>query len=464
MVCAATYLLPIQATASIFYEGDTIKYTEAKVTYSVDGIVEDCEPVHEAGYLKLQFNALQKGSTNATITLYENGIRVYETFAEYHVGAFNILSERVDGILPNIGSYPVIYITLAIFLVIMGVYMIFNFADSLKKCIYSYKTVFNCSLMILFCGFGLMFSVLSVYLLANYRNYQVSNLHNVLTIFLYALVLISLVFVLIYSVSMTISNISLIIHEGFRIQNALGILISVFLTLGALGCAAVPLGFSHFNKVTFNLTYAIIATLYVFFEIYLFSTKICGLIAAKHIPAYDKDYIIILGCGIKKDGTLLPLLRGRVDKAIEFYHNQLEKTGKKLVFVPSGGQGEDEIISEGEAMKRYLLEQGIPQEQIMPETKSTNTYQNMLFSKELINDDNAKAAFATTNYHVFRGGIFANQVNLNAEGIGSKTKWYFWPNAYIREFVGLVVSQKKRIIPVVLAVAFFAAATAALFS
>lgn len=81
----------------------------------------------------------------------------------------------------------------------------------------------------------------------------------------------------------------------------------------------------------------------------------------------------------------------------------------------------------------------------MPETKSTNTLQNMKFSKELIADSKAKIAFSTTNYHVFRSGIFAGQAGLKAEGMGSKTKWYFWTNAFIREFVGLLVSQKKKI-------------------
>lgn len=97
-------------------------------------------------------------------------------------------------------------------------------------------------------------------------------------------------------------------------------------------------------------------------------------------------------------------------------------------------------------MQRYLLEQGITKEQIMPETKSTNTFENMKFSKELIADSDAKVVFSTTNYHVFRSGIFSAQAGLNAEGMGSKTKWYFWPNAFIREFIGLILSQKKKII------------------
>ena len=58
----------------------------------------------------------------------------------------------------------------------------------------------------------------------------------------------------------------------------------------------------------------------------------------------------------------------------------------------------------------------------------------------------SKVVFSTTNYHVFRSGIFSAQAGLNAEGIGSKTKWYFWPNAFIREFIGLILSQMKKII------------------
>ena len=64
----------------------------------------------------------------------------------------------------------------------------------------------------------------------------------------------------------------------------------------------------------------------------------------------------------------------------------------------------------------------------------------MTNSKQLIEaiNDNPKVLFSTTNYHVFRSGIFARSVNMKAQGIGAKTKWYFWPNAAIREFVGLI--------------------------
>ena len=122
---------------------------------------------------------------------------------------------------------------------------------------------------------------------------------------------------------------------------------------------------------------------------------------------------------IKADGTLYPLIRGRVDRAIEFYKKQYEKTGKKAVFVPSGGKGSNEPMAEAEAMKRYLLEQGIPEEQIMAEDQSKNTLQNMIFSKRLIEEKNpnAKVAFSTTNFHVFRSGIIAIPTIANFQSI-----------------------------------------------
>lgn len=138
------------------------------------------------------------------------------------------------------------------------------------------------------------------------------------------------------------------------------------------------------------------------------------------------------------------MLKGRVDKALEFRNKQLKETGKDLIFIPSGGQGNDEIISEAEAMKKYLLEQDIKEKNILIENKSKSTYENIKFSTQLIKNKNANIAFSTTNYHVFRAGLLATELGLILEGIGSKTKAYFWINAFIREFVGTLYSEKKK--------------------
>ena len=61
---------------------------------------------------------------------------------------------------------------------------------------------------------------------------------------------------------------------------------------------------------------------------------------------------------------------------------------------------------------------------------------------------------------MFRSGILAKTAGLEAQGMGSPTKWYFWPNAFIREFIGLVVTEKKALL-ILLAemIVFFTALT-----
>lgn len=159
-----------------------------------------------------------------------------------------------------------------------------------------------------------------------------------------------------------------------------------------------------------------------------------------------------MGSKIKSDGTLTPLLKGRVDRAIKFGNNQFLKTKKKIIYVPSGGKGSDEIISEAMAIKNYLLAKEIEEKNILIEDKSTSTIENMKFSKKKINQikENAKIAFSTTNYHVFRSGVIACDVGFDCEGMGSATKWYFYSNALIREFIANLFQERKRHLGVML--------------
>ena len=56
-------------------------------------------------------------------------------------------------------------------------------------------------------------------------------------------------------------------------------------------------------------------------------------------------------------------------------------------------------------------------------------------------EEEQKTAFSTSSYHVCRGGILAEEMGWNIDGMGSRTKWYFWPNAFLREFIGLLAES-----------------------
>ena len=324
-----------------------------------------------------------------------------------------------------------------------------------KKTLYSYKSA---SLLGggVFMVIMLAFSINALFIQdANASLFQ-TFLNNISqTSSLFPIVIFPLMIV--FFLFMILSNISLMRHEGKSVKNILGSVLSFILIIatiaGVFGWDVIykNIIFKIYTKGHSEiviLDYALpmfLTSLLCYVECLLLGTVISSIKATKFKPDYDTDYIIILGCAIAKNGEPLPLLRGRIDRALQFAKEQYEKTGKMPKFVPSGGKGDDECISEAESMKNYLISQGVGEDNILVENKSTSTLENMNFSKALIEKDGCgkNIIFSTTNYHIFRSGIYANQAGINAKGIGSKTKWYFWPNAFVREFVALLANRKK---------------------
>ena len=80
------------------------------------------------------------------------------------------------------------------------------------------------------------------------------------------------------------------------------------------------------------------------------------------------DIAVILGNEVFADSSLSKPLQGRVDKAIELY-----QSGRVTKIMASGGKG-DHYVAEGDAMKRYLLQKGIPARDIFSDNEGVNTY------------------------------------------------------------------------------------------
>lgn len=188
---------------------------------------------------------------------------------------------------------------------------------------------------------------------------------------------------------------------------------------------------------------AVLIFLYVFLDLSAFLTSY--FLYQFNRPKYNQDFIIVLGSGLIND-KVPPLLASRINKAIEFYWKQdAVSSPPKIIF--SGGQGPDENISEASAMQAYAVKNGIPLEHTIKEDRSTTTYQNMLFSKEIMESlkgSHFNCIFSTNNFHVFRAGLYAKKVGLNSQGIGSKTAFYYWPNAMVREYIAILVMNRLR--------------------
>ncbi len=331
--------------------------------------------------------------------------------------------------------------------------LVIAFTGQLRYNPYSYNTIYYAGFALFLASVLVTYAFLTFNLMAKPELYSDSRAELIGKLLGSArnYMFFSAPFVLFFSAALCISNISLIRHERFRFVNVLGIILSVLLVGGEVFLFTYDMFASGSQRevMMHDLFVNLFAAVYLYFECMIIGAIIANIIVVKYEPDKDKDFLMILGCGLRKDGTPTPLLRGRCDRALAFYKKQKEETGRELVFITSGGQGENEVNSESLAMKNYLLEKGVPEERIIEEDGSTDTFENMKNSKakiEALCGDvrNAKVAFATTNYHVFRSGLFARRVKMRAVGMGAKTKWYFWPNAAVREFVGLLTAHRLK--------------------
>ena len=341
-----------------------------------------------------------------------------------------------------------IQIILILGLIRISVGCIFYIKHLYERQKYSYDIVMNLGLLI-FINVNILRMV--NLLIVNWNVLNIIDIYNnTLKSFSY-FAMLTLPCIIILAIYSIITNFVLIKKEGFSPHRSLGVVLGFFALIGILGSQIIYYLISNLllgtdrQFIKFTLDICINATLSYFYTL-IIATLYCNIRAANHIPKYNQDFIIILGSKINKDGSLPPLLKGRVDKAIAFGNKQYEVTKKKIIYVPSGGKGKDEVMTEAKAIKKYLIEKGISEKQILIEDKSISTIENMKYSKEKIDREkkDAKISFSTTNYHVFRSGVIANEQGIDAEGMGSKTKWYFYTNALIREFIANLVQERKK--------------------
>ncbi|MBF8808306.1 MAG: YdcF family protein [Enterococcus lacertideformus] len=244
--------------------------------------------------------------------------------------------------------------------------------------------------------------------------------------------------------------------ESHSLANLLTLLLAIFLTLFIV----FQIYFIQYLPQWFNVLFSAVPFILIYLFIVFYNFMTVSFLYQFNHPRYNQHYIIVLGAGLINGEKVSPLLAKRINKAIAFYWAQSKATLNPPILLMSGGQGKDEKIPEAIAMKKYALAKGIPEKDILVETNSKTTLENMQFSKEIMDQQTNgpyRAIFASNNYHIFRAGLYARQANLKANGIGSKTAFYYLPNAFLREYIAILVLHKKRHLIVGGLIMFFAA-------
>ncbi|MHB8171795.1 MAG: YdcF family protein [Thermincolia bacterium] len=202
---------------------------------------------------------------------------------------------------------------------------------------------------------------------------------------------------------------------------------------GILGC--VFIGLTIFKIENRTVRKLLTGTLIIWVISFLAIQSM--IISAQRSDEGEKvEHLIILGAGLKGE-KLSPTLESRMKKGLEYL-----KSYPDTEVIVSGGQGQGGEITEAEAMRRFLVVNGIDESRITKEEKSTNTIENLRLSKKIImqNNKSHEIMIVTSDFHILRAKMLAERVGLKPYGLPSNTPYYILPNTYLREYFAIIKS------------------------
>ena len=123
----------------------------------------------------------------------------------------------------------------------------------------------------------------------------------------------------------------------------------------------------------------------------------------------DADCILVLGCGVREDGTPSLMLRDRLETGVALY-----EAGAAPKLLMSGDHGRKDY-DEVNLMKDYAMEKGIPSEDIFMDHAGFSTYDSMVRARDIFC---AKTVvIVSQEYHLYRALYLAEKLGLEAYGV-----------------------------------------------
>ena len=128
------------------------------------------------------------------------------------------------------------------------------------------------------------------------------------------------------------------------------------------------------------------------------------------------DCILVLGAGLKPDGSPSDMLRDRLSFACDLWNEGVSDT------VLVSGDRASESYDEVTAMKNYLLAHGVPEEAILEDPKGYSTSESLKRAKDVFGYENV--VVVTQRYHLYRALYIAQKTGLDAKGVNSDPYTY----------------------------------------
>ena len=211
------------------------------------------------------------------------------------------------------------------------------------------------------------------------------------------------------------------------------------------------------HKIPIRLEVSVITVVAAVFVIFL-SVEVAMGLNFFSLKKHSTDYVVVLGYQVQ-DGEINPTLEYRLDKAYEY-----AQVHSNTVFILSGGKNGGQDISEAQVMYDYLKKRGVPEHQMILEEQSSSTYENLVYSKMIIDErerarrDLLKSVMSrsgylsppdeevtirvgiiTSNFHVLRAKSIARHVGIeHVSGIAAKSDPVLFIHLCVRECLAIL--------------------------
>lgn len=165
----------------------------------------------------------------------------------------------------------------------------------------------------------------------------------------------------------------------------------------------------------------------------LFYAGVVGYVCYREVSvpqAKDYDSIIVLGAQVLPTGEPSVQLRWRLDKARELYDRS------PCPIVVCGAMAGMEPRPEGEVMRQLLVSEGVPDSDVLAETESQNTKENLKLAQTILDGmGRNNPVIVTSDYHLPRALAIAEDAGLKPQGAGSlcRPELEFWAKNHLRE-------------------------------
>lgn len=202
---------------------------------------------------------------------------------------------------------------------------------------------------------------------------------------------------------------------------------------------------AKYISLTF-LIFAIAAFLaFLLINSYVISSTEELIISADEALSINPDCIIVLGAGVRSDGSPSPMLQDRLITGIKLYEKGV--SDRLLMSGDHTQKGYDEV----NIMKSYAVEEGIPSEHVFMDHAGISTYDSIYRAKEIFQAE--KIVIVTQEYHLYRALHIAEKLGVEAYGVSADVRIYVGQNmrelrekaARVKDFFKAAIKPSSRI-------------------